>query len=140
MGPAIRVKRTYDPPAAGDGRRVLVERLWPRGMRKDALAVDAWLKEVAPSTGLRQWFGHRAERWDEFRRRYAEELDANPGAWNPLLDAAATGTLTLLYSSRDTTHNAAVALRDYLTRQAADGPGPAHGRRAMPQPSGPADL
>jgi uncharacterized protein YeaO (DUF488 family) len=112
--PAIRVKRTYDPPAADDGRRILVERLWPRGMRKDAVAADAWLKDVAPSTELRQWFGHRADRWEDFRRRYAEELDANPGAWEPLLDAAGRGTVTLLYSSRDTAHNAAVALRDYL--------------------------
>jgi uncharacterized protein YeaO (DUF488 family) len=111
----IRVKRTYEPPAPDDGRRVLIERLWPRGMCKEAVAADAWMKEVAPSTGLRQWFGHRPERWDEFRRRYAAELDADPQAWAPLFDAARIGTLTLLYSSKDTEHNAAVALRDYLT-------------------------
>src|SRR3954449_5589294 len=79
--PAILIKRTYDPAARGDGRRILVERLWPRGMKKEALAADAWLKDVAPSTALRQWFGHREERWDEFRRRYVEELDGNPAAW-----------------------------------------------------------
>ena len=110
----IRVKRTYEPPARGDGRRVLVERLWPRGMKKEALAADAWLKDVAPSTQLRKWFDHRVERWDEFRRRYRDELKAHPDAWRPLLDAGRRGTVTLLYSARDTLHNGAIVLRDYL--------------------------
>ena len=74
----IRIKRTYDPAARGDGWRVLVERLWPRGMKKEALAADAWLKEVAPSTELRKWFDHRVERWEEFQHRYREELKENP--------------------------------------------------------------
>ncbi len=108
----IRIKRTYEPPARGDGRRVLVERLWPRGMKKEAVAADAWLKDVAPSTALRKWFGHRPERWEEFQRRYRRELDANPAAWKPLLGQR--GTLTLLFSAHDTEHNAAVVLRDYL--------------------------
>ncbi|MGH2721791.1 MAG: DUF488 domain-containing protein [Actinomycetota bacterium] len=125
----IRVKRTYDPPAAEDGRRVLVERLWPRGMRKDAVGADAWMKEVAPSTELRQWFGHRADRWDEFRRRYAAELDANPEAWRPLLEAAGKGTLTLLYSSKDTAHNAAIALRDHLVERGTSRAGTRHAPR-----------
>ena len=79
--PKLRIKRTDDPPERGDGWRVLVERLWPRGMRKEAIAVDAWLKDVAPSADLRRWFGHRVERWEEFRRRYRRELAANPAAW-----------------------------------------------------------
>lgn len=92
------------PPVRGDGRRILVERLWPRGVKKDALAADAWLKDVAPSTELRKWFGHRVERWQEFRDRYQAELDANPGAFAPILDAAQTGTVTLLFSAHDTLH------------------------------------
>lgn len=111
----IRIKRAYDPPERGDGRRFLVERLWPRGMRKEALAMDAWLKDVAPSTDLRVWFGHRVERWDEFRRRYREELRSNPESWRPILDAAARGPVTLLYSAHDTEHNGALVLRDFLT-------------------------
>lgn len=110
----IRIKRTYDRPARGDGRRILVERLWPRGMKKDAVGADAWLKEVAPSTELRKWFGHRVERWEEFRRRYRKELAANPAASKPILDAAERGNVTLLYSAHDVLHNGAVVLLDYL--------------------------
>lgn len=111
----IRIKRTYDPPARGDGRRVLVERLWPRGMKKENLAADAWMKDVAPSTQLRKWFAHRDERWEEFRRRYREELDANAAALEPIREAAKGGTVTLLYSAHDSEHNSAVVLRDYLS-------------------------
>ena len=110
----IRTKRTYDAPARSDGRRILVERLWPRGMKKEALAADAWMKDVAPSTQLRKWFGHRVERWEEFRSRYRAELDANRAAWEPLLEAAKRGTVTLLYSAHDTAHNGAVILSEYL--------------------------
>jgi uncharacterized protein YeaO (DUF488 family) len=110
----IRVKRTYDAPARGDGRRILVERLWPRGMKKDELDADAWLKDVAPSTELRKWFGHRVERWEEFRRRYRMELDDRPDAWEPILKAGQRGNVTLLYSAHDVLHNGALALRDYL--------------------------
>ena len=110
----IRIKRTYEPRARGDGRRILVERLWPRGMKKEALEADAWMKDVAPSTTLRQWFGHRPERWKEFRRRYETELNANPDAWAPILDASSRGAVTLLYSAHDVEHNGAVVLRDYL--------------------------
>jgi uncharacterized protein YeaO (DUF488 family) len=110
----IQIKRTYDGRAPGDGRRFLVERLWPRGMKKELLAADAWLKEVAPSTALRRWFDHRVERWEEFRRRYRKELDTNPDAWEPILDAGRSGRVTLLYSAHDTDHNGAVVLRDYL--------------------------
>lgn len=115
----FRIKRTYDTPAGGDGRRILVERLWPRGMTKEALDADAWMKEVAPSTELRQWFGHEVERWEEFRRRYRKELDANPGTWEPLLDAGRSRTVTLLYSAHDVVHNGAVVLQDYLMERQA---------------------
>lgn len=110
----IRIKRTYEPRAKSDGRRILVERLWPRGLSKEVLAADAWVKDVAPSTKLRKWFGHRGERWAEFRRRYRAELSANRAAWEPILETAAHGHVTLLYSARDTVHNGAVVLQEYL--------------------------
>ncbi len=113
----IQIKRAYEPSARSDGWRILVERLWPRGVKKEALAADAWLKDVAPSPTLRVWFGHRPERWEEFRRRYERELSANPAAWQPIIEASKHGTVTLLYSAHDMAHNAAVALRDYLVRR-----------------------
>jgi uncharacterized protein YeaO (DUF488 family) len=113
----IKIKRVYEPPARSDGRRFLVERLWPRGIRKEALNAEAWMKDVAPSGKLRKWFGHRPERWDEFRKRYWNELDDHPDAWQPLARAAGRGAVTLLYSARDTDRNSAVALRDYLARR-----------------------
>ena len=113
----IRIKRAYEPTARGDGRRLLVERLWPRGMRKEALLLDAWVKDVAPSTELRKWFSHRVERWTEFQRRYRRELDAHRDAWAPILEASRRGPVTLVYSAHDPEHNAAVVLRDYLTRR-----------------------
>ncbi|HKO16596.1 MAG TPA: DUF488 domain-containing protein [Gemmatimonadaceae bacterium] len=112
----ISLKRAYEPASRGDGRRFLVERLWPRGVRKTALPLTGWLKDVAPSAALRQWFGHDAAKWDEFRRRYFAELAGNPDALEPLRQAARAGTITLVYGSRDTEHNAAVALREYLER------------------------
>ncbi len=115
----IRIKRVYEPPSAEDGRRYLVERLWPRGLRKDALPLDGWLREVAPSDALRRWFGHDPARWEEFQRRYAAELDARPDAWRPLLEAARQGPVTLLFSARDTEHNNAVALKAYLEAKLA---------------------
>jgi len=113
----IRIKRTYEPAARSDGRRILVERLWPRGIKKEALQMDEWRRDVAPSTALRQWFGHRPERWSEFRRRYERELGENVAAWTPILEAARKGTVTLLYSAHDVEHNSAVVLRDYLLRK-----------------------
>jgi uncharacterized protein YeaO (DUF488 family) len=117
----IRVKRVYDPPERGDGKRFLVERLWPRGMRKDALKMEGWVKEVAPSTELRQWFGHDPERWSEFRTRYRKELRGQVREENDksnglgqLLRAARKGNVTLLYSARDAEHNSALVLRDFL--------------------------
>lgn len=113
----IRIKRVYEPPAPDDGARFLVERLWPRGQTKAALALDAWLRDVAPSTALRQWFGHDPAKWAEFRQRYRAELAADPAAWCPLLEAARQGPVTLLYSARDTAHNGALVLRDFLREQ-----------------------
>jgi len=110
----IKLKRAYDRISRSDGRRFLVERLWPRGLTKAKLHVDAWLKEVGPSTKLRKWFGHDPEKWDTFRARYARELDSRPEAWLPLVSAARRGTVTLVYSSHDAEHNNAVALKRYL--------------------------
>ena len=111
---SIRLKRAYDPARPADGARFLVERLWPRGVRKEALEVRAWPKDVAPTTELRQWFGHDPSKWAEFRRRYRHELDRHPEAWAPIVDAARRGTVTLVYSSHDEQHNNAVALKAYL--------------------------
>ncbi len=110
----IVLKRVYDSTPPGDGVCFLVERLWPRGVRKDSLQLDAWLKDVAPSAKLRRWFGHDPARWEEFRRRYHSELDANGEAWAPIIKAASRDRVTLIYSSRDTRHNNAVALKEYL--------------------------
>jgi uncharacterized protein YeaO (DUF488 family) len=114
---AILIKRVYEPASRADGRRILVERLWPRGIKKSDLEMDTWQKDVAPSTALRQWFGHKTPRWPEFRRRYQAELNSNPAAWQPVLDATKEGTVTLLYSAQDVEHNSAVVLRDYLVRR-----------------------
>lgn len=110
----IKLKRAYEQAEPGDGARYLVDGLWPRGVAKDALQLTAWLREVAPSAELRTWFGHDPARWDEFRRRYWAELDARPQAWEPLLRAARSGTITLVFAARDSEHSNAVALRDYL--------------------------
>lgn len=110
----ITVKRVYEPASRSDGTRFLVERLWPRGVSKAQLRIEAWLKEAGPSTELRKWFGHDPQKWDEFRTRYRRELDANPEAWQPIVSAAENGPVTLVYSSHDTEHNNAVALREYL--------------------------
>lgn len=112
----VRVRRAYAPSGSGEGQRFLIDRLWPRGIAKGALAIDGWLREVAPSTELRRWFGHRPERWEEFRARYHRELDEHPEAWAPLAEAARQGPVTLLYGARDEEHNNAVALRAYLER------------------------
>ncbi|HSN19900.1 MAG TPA: DUF488 domain-containing protein [Usitatibacter sp.] len=111
---AIKTKRAYEAPARGDGTRVLVDRLWPRGLAKEAAAVDRWMHELAPSTALRKWFGHDPARWDEFRRRYAAELADRKAELGTLRALARSGTVTLLYGARDERHNNAVALRDIL--------------------------
>lgn len=130
----IQIKRTYEPRARDDGRRFLVERLWPRGLKKEALAAE-WVKDVAPSTALRVWFGHRVERWDEFQRRYRAELDTHPEVWQPLRDASRQGPITLLYSAHDVDHNGALVLRDYLTEDRGDGARPRATRPARARPT-----
>ncbi len=115
--PDVRLKRAYAPPAREDGVRILVDRLWPRGVRKEELALDGWLKDVAPSTELRRWFGHDPRRWNEFRRRYEAELSDKEEILHELRAKAQKGTLTLVYAARDETHNEAVILRDILLRR-----------------------
>jgi len=114
----LKTKRVYEAPGAGDGTRYLVERLWPRGMRKEDLSMDGWLKDVAPSPELRRWFNHDPAKWEEFQRRYRSELDANPDVWQPLLEASRRGNVTLLYAARDTEHNSANLLKSYLEEKA----------------------
>ncbi len=113
----IRIKRVYDPASPTDGQRLLVDRLWPRGVRKDAGRFDAWLKDASPSNELRAWYHHEPEKWDEFCRRYWAELDASPTAWQPILVAARQGDVTLLYSARAVEYNNALALKMYLDRK-----------------------
>ena len=115
----IKLNRAYEPASAQDGTRVLVDRLWPRGVGKDAAALDLWLKELAPSTGLRKWFGHDPARWTEFQQRYAEELRAHAPALDALRALSRKGRITLVYGAHDEIHNNAVALRDILLTPAA---------------------
>jgi len=110
----LQIKRVYEPRSRGDGQRVLVDRVWPRGISKQKLGDVPWLKDVAPSTALRKWFDHRPERWQQFSKRYAAELDRNPEAVETLRAMCARGPVTLLYSARDVEHNQARALADYL--------------------------
>jgi uncharacterized protein YeaO (DUF488 family) len=110
----LALKRAYEKAAPEDGLRFLVERLWPRGIKKANLELDGWLKDVAPSDALRRWFSHDPNKWPEFRRRYFAELDKHPEAWEPIRSAARRGRVTLVYSSHDTEHNNAVALQEYL--------------------------
>lgn len=119
----IRLKRAYEPASAGDGYRVLVDRLWPRGVSKERAGLDEWDKELAPSSELREWFGHAPDRFPEFRRRYIDELRANRPRLRELRRRTRTGTLTLVYSAHDSEHNDAVVLAEVL-------------RRGLPKPDG----
>ena len=110
----VAIKRVYEPASGEDGRRILVDRLWPRGQSKEQAHVDLWLKEIAPSAGLRRWFAHDPAKWDEFRRRYRAEIDANGEALQALKEAIGKGPATLVYGARDEEHNDAVVLRDLL--------------------------
>jgi uncharacterized protein YeaO (DUF488 family) len=116
----VKLKRAYEAASRGDGYRVLVERLWPRGIRKEALALDEWRKEVAPSGELRKWFNHDPERWSEFKLRYLKELKETAALeqLRALADRAAGGTLTLIFSSHDAEHNNAVVLKGQIERRA----------------------
>ena len=113
----IRLKRAYEPALPSDGWRVLVERLWPRGLSKAKLRLDDWMKEVAPSAELRRWFGHDPKRWPQFRSRYFEELRANPASWRALLSRSRRGRVTLVYAAHDLEHNGALALKAFLDRR-----------------------
>jgi uncharacterized protein YeaO (DUF488 family) len=134
MSVEIRTKRAYDPIEPDDGARVLVDRVWPRGMTKEAAALTLWLKEVAPSAMLRQWFGHEPERWEEFCRRYHAELDVNGAAIERLNETAAHGRLTMLFAARDRERNNAVALANYLRAHAGKN---LRGLTAISEPSSP---
>ena len=114
MTRSIAIKRVYEEAKASDGTRILVDRLWPRGLSKEKARVDVWLKEVAPSNALRKWFGHDAKKWVEFQKRYAEELKADPGPLEQLKQAAKKGPVSLLYGAHDEEHNQAVALEKML--------------------------
>ncbi|EAQ36809.1 hypothetical protein NB311A_16117 [Nitrobacter sp. Nb-311A] len=115
----INVKRAYEAPATNDGTRILVDRLWPRGLRKTDAAIDRWIKDIAPSTGLRKWFGHDPARWQEFRQRYADEIQEHADALDELRTCARAGRITLVFAAHDETHNNAVVLRDVLLGRAS---------------------
>jgi uncharacterized protein YeaO (DUF488 family) len=110
----IQLKRVYQAASQEDGYRLLVDRIWPRGLGKEEARIDDWMKEIAPSTTLRKWFGHEPVKWEEFRRRYFAELSDHPELVERLVAIARSGTLTLVYSARDEEHNNAVALREFL--------------------------
>lgn len=112
----IKLKRAYERPDAGDGTRILIDRLWPRGIRKSDAAIDQWAKDIAPSTALRKWFGHDPARWQEFRRRYAAEVRQHPEMLEQLRALARRGPVTLVFAAHDETYNDAVVLRDLLLR------------------------
>lgn len=113
----IDLKRAYEPPATSDGRRILVDRVWPRGITKAELQIDAWLKDLAPSPGLRKWFGHDPAKWDGFRQRYGEEIAQHGDALAELVGMAKAGHVTLVFGARDTEHNNAVVLKEHLERR-----------------------
>lgn len=119
---SIAIKRVYEDAAPSDGKRVLVDRLWPRGVSKDKAALDDWCKDVAVSDDLRKWFDHDPAKWAEFQKRFRAELDANEEGWKPLLEMARKGKLTLLYGARDEEHNNAVVLKGYLEKRLVSNP------------------
>lgn len=110
----IKLKRAYERPTAADGPRILIDRLWPRGLKKADAVIDQWVKDISPSTGLRKWFGHDPARWPEFQRRYAAEVRQHPEQLTKLRALARRGPITLVFSAHDEVHNDAVALRDFL--------------------------
>jgi uncharacterized protein YeaO (DUF488 family) len=110
----VKLKRAYESPAAADGTRVLIDRLWPRGISKKKAALDQWMRDIAPSNQLRKWFGHDPARWNEFRRRYAAEVHKNSHLLEQLRSVARDGPITLIYSARDEAHNDAIVLRDLI--------------------------
>jgi uncharacterized protein YeaO (DUF488 family) len=115
--PHVKLKRAYDTAARSDGRRILVDRIWPRGIARAELCIADWIKDAAPSAGLRKWFGHEPARWPEFKRRYFQELDRHPEALAPLVEKSRAGIVTLVFAAKDAEHNNAVALKEYLERR-----------------------
>ncbi len=131
----IRIKRVYEPVGRTDGQRFLVERLWPRGIKKAALHMTGWVKEVAPGDALRRWFNHDPAKWEDFQRRYRAALEGKPETWQPLLKAAGNGDVTLLFSAHDVEHNNAVVLKAYLDERLKRREKPAgHGRMQLVSP------
>ena len=131
----IAIKRAYEKPARSDGRRILVDRLWPRGLTKENAKIDFWAKEVAPSNAVRRWYGHAPERWTEFQRRYEAELDANPEAVADLREHLGKGAVTFVFSSKEERLNNAAALVAYLKRRRSSS-GARRTRRSSPKASG----
>lgn len=122
MGKAmkIRIKRVYDPPERDDGQRILVDRIWPRGLSREKAGLDGWLKSIAPSDALRKWFRHEPEKWERFQARYLEELNSNPRAIRELDEYLAKGRVTLLYAARESRYNNAVVLKRFLDQGGPD--------------------
>ena len=112
----ITIKRVYDPPESGDGKRILIDRLWPRGFKKENLKIDEWLKEIAPSDKLRKWFSHDPKKYEEFKKRYAKELEDKSGILARIKTEAKKGTVTILFSAKDTEHNNATVLKELLSK------------------------
>lgn len=112
----LKIKRVYEEPAKGDGKRILVDRLWPRGLTKENASIDLWLRDIAPSTELRKWFGHDPDKWKEFRKRYHQELKNNKEQVSILYEELKKGTVTLVYGAKDEEHNEALVLKEWLNR------------------------
>jgi uncharacterized protein YeaO (DUF488 family) len=112
----MKIKRVYEKPEKSDGIRILVDRLWPRGLTKEKAGIDLWLKDIAPSTELRKWFGHNPEKWKEFRKRYSAELKKNEEQLSLLKDQVKKGSVTLVYGAKDEEHNEALVLKELLNR------------------------
>jgi uncharacterized protein YeaO (DUF488 family) len=129
----VKLKRAYDPVSSSDGIRLLVERLWPRGLSKDKLKLDGWIRDVGPTTELRKWFGHDPAKWSQFRSRYFRELDSRPESWQQIASLSRGRTVTLVYSSHDEEHNNAVALREYLQAKARRRPRPRQSKPVHPR-------
>jgi uncharacterized protein YeaO (DUF488 family) len=110
----VKIKRVYDPPVPDDGKRILIDRLWPRGLKKEGARIDKWIKELAPSTELRKWFNHEPEKWGEFRKRFFSELRGKRDAVDVIVNAARKGPVTLLFGSKEKRFNNAVALKEYI--------------------------
>jgi uncharacterized protein YeaO (DUF488 family) len=113
----VQIKRVYEEPSTSDGKRILIDRLWPRGLTKEKAKVDLWLKDIAPSTELRQWFGHDPSKWNEFKKRYHDELKKNREIIVKLVEQLKTGKVTLVYGAKDEEHNDAVVLKEYLEKK-----------------------